>query len=726
MPECAFNPEPSPFETGLRQSREVQQQFHAIDNGLEIVVPGKYGFTWQVPDSEETETSSEIQENYLREAAEDSGDFGLRVQQLKVRLLKHYLRGAYAYENKGKGYEEKERTFSGRLGKEVVKLKIDLEKGEASPQDKASLTAEINKRIPRQFSLKNDKLGKYDVKQLYDLTFALESGEPLDEDTRKEFEALLNEAENLEGELQISNSQFQLFSEDQRGFVGEARTRELWNRYRTLLKKAATLEESGSWFSPTYGSSGEGQRGKHQSSEPRRTDYQRWGMQELKSLERKLHDELFRDSRYEEHAQSLLFPSGIAAFQATLLFIDKVASQYDLNGPVFKTQDIYYEVDSIIERHYDERNIKPTELDPSDAEGMVRRIKESLPSVIFLNPMSNMYDMKVAPVTRILEALGDEEWQRTVERDFISGGITRSKMIVVIDNSTLGRLAKWKEFDFGKLPRFVDVIAIESLIKYAQDGQELSQAGLVTAIGDSTAHEFERIRRERGFMPTENTVRKLEATIPGDMLDRKMERHSRNATLVAQKINAGLKDLPGESIIKEVVFPGVASHAQHEELAREAKAGGGLLNLGLNLEFLKNYKEKITSASSGREVPRNEFKHTAEDITQAFNRLIILLAQKVGLEINEGTSYGFHTTRMAIYNRILSDKEEPDHYYQERPYIRVATGTENIKDALLIAEIFNRANAIFSWALDNQRILTLTEIILKYPETLKFGSGSKN
>src|SRR3989338_917902 len=89
------------------------------------------------------------------------------------------------------------------------------------------------------------------------------------------------------------------------------------------------------------------------------------------------------------------------------MLLDKENSRRQQKSEIFKTSDIYFEVDQRIEQHFKDQNLKPVVFNPEDTAGLIERIKKEMPTAVFLNPMSNMYDMKMTGINEILEALAD-------------------------------------------------------------------------------------------------------------------------------------------------------------------------------------------------------------------------------------------------------------------------------------------------------------------------------
>lgn len=654
--EIAPQPEPIPEQEAAQEARfsglptheEVNHELRLIDRSVRLeLADKKTSYVPKLPiDIPASKTPREISpENYQEfrtEFTEDLGAFSLRIERLKVRALTSLLAGSYPYQP-GRSFDEEDKTPIGSLRKRIVKYEQGRE--EITETVRQELIRETNRSIPSEYALRPlPQFSQYDARDLYELTMSLTYGKPPTPESRKLLGALLAEIAALEKQITGIEEQGELFTKDATTFINEERFRDLWERYRDLLKQIAVVEELGSWYSPTWAAAIKGQRGEKQESRPFFTDYQRFMMPEAQRLERELNAHYFREGQ-ESYAkiESLLFNGGLNALTAILEVVDREFPYWNawkLPGKpmIFKTRDIYFEVDHLLDDHYRKRGVEPETFDPMDTEVLIKRVKKDLPTAVFLNPLSNMYRMEVTEVTRLLEALTDDEWSRAARKQFLKErkgkDLIDRKMYIVIDNSTLGRLAKWRKFNFYRLPSFVKVIAFESLIKYAEDGQELAQAGLVTAIGEYVSKDIESVRSQMGFMPPESTVRRLAAIVPPDITDRNMARHSRNALLIARELEAAARE--PDSFIAGVTYPGLPSHPQHAAARGEMTGAGGLLTVRLNLDVLKGYQERLKNIYGApyleQPLQPNLSTKTARGVATAFNNLVIILAREVGLD----------------------------------------------------------------------------------------------
>jgi len=488
-----------------------------------------------------------------------------------------------------------------------------------------------------------------------------------------------------------------------------------WQRYRGVLKDLAGIGGILNYFSPTYGAAGHYQRGPDQVCESMVNDYQRWGMPALDTLESDLEITQFGTANDGTNSQTLLFNSGTAALAGILGLLENnftTPNRDDVPPKIFRVGNIYFEIDDVIKRFCNVNRIKPCLLDPKDTEGVVQQIKRELPDAVFLSPVSNDFDATVTEVTRILEGLADPRWAGSVDEVFFTfDDIPRRKLYLVIDNTTTGRSAKWPRFDFPSLPRFVTVVSFESLLKYGEDGLDLASAGTVTLIGEHDKNELRMLRRRSGAVPSEHTVLSLMNAYDRDDIVRQMERRSRNASYLAERLS---RSFVSESFLSQVSHPGTGDRATAERLGRECTGVGGILRFSFNFDFLLDYRERRRKADyeyMDGPIDRGSRSGIASDLVVAFSRLAVILAQSVNVELNRGGSFGFNYSRIGALDRIPMAAEEKEFSYLGIPYLRMAVGTENIRDIAKLATVFQRTNEIFTEAKERGNLIQLVDLL---------------
>jgi cystathionine beta-lyase/cystathionine gamma-synthase len=407
----------------------------------------------------------------------------------------------------------------------------------------------------------------------------------------------------------------------------------------------------------------------------------------------------------------MLFPNGLGALEAVFQLIahDLDSGRRPESKPiVLSGKDLYVEVKNSILAFCSRSQLDHKEILAYDTDTLISAIKEDSPCAVFLEPVANSYDLRVTEVGRVIEALREWDWRRDAR--YTSPRQDRY-IYLVIDSTTLGPQALWKRCTLENLPPFVRVVNIESLIKYGEDGQDLTGAAVVTLAGRYPGAGFKNIRSRRGFMPSEPAARRVDFSIDRQALDRRLARHSRNTDIVARSLDkhavaeGGFLDRP--------CHPLLAEHPDHEAFASEAGGSGSLLSVGFRYSLLKDYRELYGEPPSewqGRPMAVSD----KERIAKAYSTLVTQLAGDIGLDLLLGTSFGFNTSRIAVYTRqLVNDEHALAKGHREAPYLRVASGTETIKDAVLVAAVLKRADEIFSEAIRTRKVGELSDAILK-------------
>lgn len=520
---------------------------------------------------------------------------------------------------------------------------------------------------------------------------------------KKRLEGILDTIEEIQDKMIITIKQKDFFNKTDMTSLSEKILKIIFAKYRELLKIIANEEELDSRLSPAYAASKKRQSGKGQEPRTFLYNYQRESDSVLKRLETIFGSNYFGQINSIEKPEHFLCQSGLSAIDIVTNYLadeltrtNTTQKDESKRSIVLKTENMYFETDNKVRKKFAGAS-EVCELDPENTENIIKRIKEETPFAVFLSPISNSYDLKVTEIKKILLSLCDEKWVNSIL--YHMDPYKKDRVIhIVIDNTMAGRLAKWKEIDFSKLPPFIKIISLESLGKYVEDGQDLVQAGLVTTLDRKLGKKLREERRANGTRPTENTYRKISNMDKTDLIDKKMERHSRNGALLAELLRETHKD---DDFIERVNYP---------NSTQEIAGGGGVLSLGFNWSKFKTFFERSS-------VMQNMFIQETQSIANAFNILILKTAKKVGLDVNLGTSFGFDITRIATYERKLRPEKEPVMDYRNLPYARIAIGTENTKDIYLLYSVIKSVNEIFSQALNLNMLYKLaTKIITENKE----------
>lgn len=674
--------------------------------GEAVIIPERSG---------DLHISAGLYEQYVREFHEDVDDFRLRVERLKMQILRPYMLGTA--KNKGLpddiGYEEKKALPERHAIEKFLDLALKVKDG------RKPLTPDVAQRVlalakpllkGHAIDISPEQMTRRDVHLLYQLVWDAEYYTPPDDVSRRQLEVMLEHMSEIEAALSDVQEQGELFAFQQQRHVGEEKFRVLWKQYRRLIKQFATFQEQDQWFSPTYRSSVEKQGGLRQRSEQNRTDYQRFKMGEMQDAERTIMEEYYGLRGYGRY-HGLLFNSGMNALTAIMHASHRermsFKDEYQLEKRIVRGADMYFEVGGVVEEFARTNEYAFDTVPANDTQALIEKIKTvPPPMLVVLEPLANSYEMGTVDMDVVFEALQDQQWIAAVENS-----IARyAKMQLVIDNTSMGNAAKWLHYDMGRLPRFIQVVGFESMVKYAQDGQDVSQGGYVISFGEYGFEALDMDRRHLGYMPAESVARRLQTTIYGDVSERNMERRSRNTRLIGDMLLRSKNEFGHASLLGEIIYPGSEDHQGAESVDAILKQTGGLLNIGFNLDALVAYRD---SYQTGMNVNAHMVRKNYDDAVRTFIEIVMQLAQKHGIDVNMGTSYGFHTTRIARYNYKLPEAKRPKLHdaewkFREVDYIRVSVGTEHVKDAILLGELLVQANHLVSTAMQQQQLDGLT------------------
>lgn len=305
--------------------------------------------------------------------------------------------------------------------------------------------------------------------------------------------------------------------------------------------------------------------------------------------------------------------SGMAAFTTILAFL---LGEKKIQGNIVAGNSIYFENKTLITQFFPDQL---TVVDESDTDGLLRTIDEKKPSVIFLDSLTNSPNIIVPDLTRVIRSLL----------------AVKTETYLVIDNTGLS-------INFQPFPLFLGrrtnlrIIMFESLNKYHQFGADRTTGGIIVGFGVATGKLFD-YRDHAGTnirdvgaasLPTPNRT----------MLKKRLARHTKNASLVAQHLTQWIQDHPN-SPFEGISFPGIGSY------------------------FTILFKKKYATIPSYR---------------RFINRTLVT-AKRHKVNLISGTSFGLDTTR--IY--LTAVRSRPN-----TPFVRVAVGTENMQTLESMCDVF--------------------------------------
>ncbi|MBM7503477.1 cystathionine gamma-synthase [Agromyces aurantiacus] len=315
--------------------------------------------------------------------------------------------------------------------------------------------------------------------------------------------------------------------------------------------------------------------------------------------------------------RGLSFASGLAAEDALLRTVLQPGDHVVIGN------DVYGGTHRLIRRVFGAWGVRHTTVDTSDLDAVREAIELGTTKVLWVETPSNPL-MKISDVAALAE-LGDE-----------------AGVLVVVDN-TFASPALQQPIALGAS------VVVHSTTKYLGGHSDVVGGALVFAPGR------EELAEQVGF--TQFAAGAVSSPFDAFLTSRgiktlgvRMERHSRNALAIAQR----LTEHPG---VARVLYPGLESHPGHELAARQMSGFGGMVSIDLagggeaarrfaestelftlaeslgGVESLVNYPSEMTHASvkgTEAEVPESivrlsvgieDVADLLADIDQALGRL---------------------------------------------------------------------------------------------------------
>lgn len=621
-----------------------------------------------------------------------------RLQNLKIHLAGDYCAGSLRSERSTISRDDDPPTIK-KLNK-ILDKNSGEKRTDLSKREMRQAISLYNRLVPEALALMPSLPLKGGERALIrETVMTLRFGKVLDAEFIEQLDPILLRINRLSADLLNVSRAPLLFDVGELGGFHEHKLKTAWDEYRAIIKQLSSIYEQRSWFSPAYGGTHDLQQGPKQGSiQPQISDYQRWSIDSVRGFERQLLKTYFGERDYFDRVECTLTNSGMSAF---LTGLDILRDDWERRGyrrrrtapHVLTTGSIYFEVDSAVDKFCDRMKAKKKVVNPADTDAVIKRIKKDLPDIVFTTPLSNEFKQTTFDLGKLFRALCDPEWIESVRSRMAPNGFVKQHLTIVIDNTQLGPVASWKAFPFRHLPNFVRIIAFDSLVKFGQDGLDLGSAGLATCIGESLQGEFKRAARANAVGIAELTLHRLMLTNSRDQLLHKFRRHHRNTCLLAQELSTIAS---ADGYLRQVHHASLPSHPQHKEFKENRIFAGGLFTLELKSDF----------RDSLRVGGLRDFEFELQATAAGFEKLIVHFAREAGVEINVGSSFGFNKTRIAVYKHlgtpISGSTLEP-----MIPHLRIAPGTENIKDIKLIGAAIRRASEVFNQALAEGDLLVL-------------------
>lgn len=325
--------------------------------------------------------------------------------------------------------------------------------------------------------------------------------------------------------------------------------------------------------------------------------------------------------------------SGMAAYSTVEAFL----TRYRLKpGDVVALAPyIYFEA---AEQIVSMPGIRPYRLSSYDAEQMVDEIVQSDASVVFVDPIANIAELRTCDVSRLVSLLGRR---------------TRRHVTIVVDGTMASAQLPSLLYTAENIrSTAIDVIYYESCSKYLQLGFEYSLAGLVL---HNTAHRphFDRMRRNTGSI-----IYAAEADMFPRFVRASYLQHLAALERGATRMATLLADHEAIAPWLRVFYPRLPDHAD-ASAARTLGFVGGCLCLKFRDDGLNT-----------------------QDSLNAFISLTIEHARRLDCVLVKGVSFGFSIPRLSAASSMAEG---------QRPFLRLYTGLLSDVEAEKLGTAFSRA-----------------------------------
>lgn len=322
---------------------------------------------------------------------------------------------------------------------------------------------------------------------------------------------------------------------------------------------------------------------------------------------------------------------GMATFTSILYFL---TGENIIKDKVLASSNIYVENILVLKNFLKD---KLETFDYNDTDRIVNKIFSDKPQAVFMDVISNTFDMPLFDVASII---------KEVAKNY------KEDIYFVIDvTCSIGYEDLLVDFD---IPDNIKIIIHGSILKAPQLGMERTYAGFVLSFGlDNFECKILEYRTLSGCTLHDCGEYLLPITTKGLLLKR-LNTIERNTIILANFLT-GLD--PDNKIIKEVVYPGISSHKDHDMCKKIGFSGPFF-----NVKFLPDYN--------------------MDKYFESFTDKIIKYATEYSCDIVHGASYGFNET--SIYYSVGWDT--PDKHY-----LRFSIGTETMYEIEKIKRVLEKA-----------------------------------
>jgi cystathionine beta-lyase/cystathionine gamma-synthase len=383
------------------------------------------------------------------------------------------------------------------------------------------------------------------------------------------------------------------------------------------------------WQSPSYAHSVSSQAGRETGIiYATINDYKRDQHWDAHRLERTFVKENV-DSLIKFPIQVLTTSSGMAAFTTILNYL---TYEHKAVRPVLLGKSSWFQNKFLVQPAFQTNII---EFDETDTNDIISAIQTHNPSIIFIDSLTNMPNVAIPNLKRIIEYLLKN---------------AKKEVFLIVDNTALSIAFQPFKMVFGKRTN-LRLIVFESLNKYHQFGLDRVTGGVITSFGGDTVKLFDYRVHSGTNIPDASA-----ASIPTpnrSVLLTRLRRHQRNAQLLTRGLQSWL-DVHPKSPIEKIIYPGLHNHPSYA-WARDLPFTGSY--------FAIQFKTPYQSVS----------------VYKRFVTAVMKSATKHHIELVAGSTFGLNQTR--IY--LTAIRSSPS-----TPFIRIAVGTEHRIAIEALIELF--------------------------------------
>lgn len=405
---------------------------------------------------------------------------------------------------------------------------------------------------------------------------------------------------------------------------------------RYFLAELAALRIRLEWRAPAYAMSRFGNAFSKKNLTATQHNYQRSGYCFLSELE-----DNFPRKWYPTKAMDLVTFMTSSGMSAYTMVEDYLVKNIVQSGDTIMTAPyIYFEN---MEQLRGFKHLKVVVASSYDEKALWNQMVRIKPKVLFVDLIANNREIAMIDVCALFRRLAKSNIQ---------------DLIIVCDNTqtpTFHPFACWEKY-FGTRRRALgpELIVIESSNKYRQLGLDVCMAGMVT-MSKTSAVNVQAMwdsRRHTGGVLSDYAAHVL-PNPSYDLFMKRMVRIDRNCLVFAERFNCSF-------LLKGSVF---ACHPR-----------------------LNNFKQKKVFNTYA--VPTGlvtfQFSNQGKDHIRFLDEVIratMREAKKYNVSLVHGLSFGFDISRLSVAARMAKDAD---------PFLRLSSGTENILNMLLLAQLMKK------------------------------------